>query len=154
MSYLWCQPCSSERPSQHRPWFSPPCRTELLVWRENHWLSAAREATTSEGVASGDVAPCEKSPWGHYNQEKTSTGYMDNICWTWIFPSFFFLWISTKDVGKKRLISRTLKIQRENSWLIKYLTIIDERLHPRMHFQQSWVIRNPDAIKVWSWMGL
>lgn len=70
------------------------------------------------------------------------------------FPVFFFLWISTKDVGKKRLISRTLKIQRENSWLIKYLTITDERLHPRMHFQQSWVIRNPDAIKVWSWMGL
>lgn len=69
------------------------------MWRENHWPSAARESTVSEGVASGDVASCEKSPWGHHSQEKTSTGYMHDICWMWIFPSFFFFLVDEHKIG-------------------------------------------------------
>lgn len=48
----------------------------------------------SEGVASGDVAPWDKSPWGHHSQEKTSTGYMG-------FPSFFSCgWTQDGRVGR------------------------------------------------------
>lgn len=61
-------------------------------------------------MVSGDVAPCDKSPWGHHSPGEASTGYMDNVV-GWKISKVLLFWMKTRWVGEKTLLSGTCKIQ-------------------------------------------